>query len=355
MGAFEKFPYTNFHDLNLDWIMRKIKSLEEKISNISPTDVHDVPAGGAKGQVLSKASGEDYDVAWGTIEIPETHDLPTGGTTGQVLTKSSNADYATEWKDAEKATEYTLPVATTADLGGIKAAVDSVPDSNTRCGIEVESDGTAYASVPKAATDSYGLVKAGAATTDDTQEVHIDSTGKLVTKPGSSVISSGTKWSGCPSITCNFYSSGTDVSGKTFIFDTFDFSYAGTTTRYTVSSDNKLSNVLKTVLGSYSVPGPVLISCDYSNKISDMPWYKYYPTMATVVSPVNYGYSDTWYPLFQATNDSEKTVRQIGRYQITNTGFVVNLENTDTFTAPVVTNIMFSMVFLGTLYNESEG
>ena len=34
MGLFEHFPYTNFHDLNLDWIIQEIKTLDEKVNNI---------------------------------------------------------------------------------------------------------------------------------------------------------------------------------------------------------------------------------------------------------------------------------------------------------------------------------
>ena len=29
MGIFENFPYTNYHELNLDWVIEKIKELEE--------------------------------------------------------------------------------------------------------------------------------------------------------------------------------------------------------------------------------------------------------------------------------------------------------------------------------------
>lgn len=32
MGLFEHFPYTNFHDLNLDWILRVVKDLYQKVS-----------------------------------------------------------------------------------------------------------------------------------------------------------------------------------------------------------------------------------------------------------------------------------------------------------------------------------
>ena len=31
---FHKFPYSNFHELNLDWILNKIKEIEEQIKNI---------------------------------------------------------------------------------------------------------------------------------------------------------------------------------------------------------------------------------------------------------------------------------------------------------------------------------
>lgn len=34
MGLFEKFPYSNFHELNLDWILAKIKELDEKVDSI---------------------------------------------------------------------------------------------------------------------------------------------------------------------------------------------------------------------------------------------------------------------------------------------------------------------------------
>ena len=34
MGLFENFPYTNFHELNLDWIVQKMKALDEKVDSI---------------------------------------------------------------------------------------------------------------------------------------------------------------------------------------------------------------------------------------------------------------------------------------------------------------------------------
>ena len=34
MGLFEHFPYTNFHELNLDWIIKTVKDLDEKVNSI---------------------------------------------------------------------------------------------------------------------------------------------------------------------------------------------------------------------------------------------------------------------------------------------------------------------------------
>lgn len=34
MGLFEQFPYSNFHELNLDWILQKIKELDKKVDSI---------------------------------------------------------------------------------------------------------------------------------------------------------------------------------------------------------------------------------------------------------------------------------------------------------------------------------
>ena len=34
MGIFRQFPYSNFHDLNLDWVLRKIKELWKGVADI---------------------------------------------------------------------------------------------------------------------------------------------------------------------------------------------------------------------------------------------------------------------------------------------------------------------------------
>lgn len=50
MGVFENLPYTNFHELNLDWIVKKIRDLEaghydavpEKVTGVTGGDVADL-------------------------------------------------------------------------------------------------------------------------------------------------------------------------------------------------------------------------------------------------------------------------------------------------------------------------
>ena len=39
MGIFEQFPYTNFHDLNLDWILRATQSMDKKLNEFVASNV----------------------------------------------------------------------------------------------------------------------------------------------------------------------------------------------------------------------------------------------------------------------------------------------------------------------------
>lgn len=57
-----RFPYTNFHDINLDWILKKLNELSEKIKTIVS-----IPPGGTTGQSLVKRSNASYDLEWFTV------------------------------------------------------------------------------------------------------------------------------------------------------------------------------------------------------------------------------------------------------------------------------------------------
>lgn len=55
MGAFEQFPYTNFHDLNLDWVLQTVKGNAAAVENYGKTvtEVKDILI--AQGDVLQEA------------------------------------------------------------------------------------------------------------------------------------------------------------------------------------------------------------------------------------------------------------------------------------------------------------
>lgn len=75
-----------------------------------------LPAGGAEGQVLMKASNQDYDTYW--ANIPK--ELPVGGEEGQVLAKRSSAAGDVEWATFENS----LPSITNRDNGKILRVVN---------------------------------------------------------------------------------------------------------------------------------------------------------------------------------------------------------------------------------------
>ena len=44
MGFFNQYPYTDFHEMNLDWVLAKIKELDDRVSNISDAILADAKA-----------------------------------------------------------------------------------------------------------------------------------------------------------------------------------------------------------------------------------------------------------------------------------------------------------------------
>ena len=65
MPVFENFPYTNFHDLNLDWILNKVKDLDEKVNGDFDTIIESYVEEHLS-QFLLEAS---YDAATETITL----------------------------------------------------------------------------------------------------------------------------------------------------------------------------------------------------------------------------------------------------------------------------------------------
>ena len=72
MGLFSKFPYTNFQQLNLDWILDKIAYIEDKLSK-----TYDIPVCSKKHFGRVKV-GDNITVNEGEISMPIANELKLG-------------------------------------------------------------------------------------------------------------------------------------------------------------------------------------------------------------------------------------------------------------------------------------
>lgn len=75
MGLFDNFPYTDYHRLNLDWIIKKVKDLGTKVDSFEHSAI---PTGGTTGQALVKKSAADYDSEWATVVGEQGPQGPVG-------------------------------------------------------------------------------------------------------------------------------------------------------------------------------------------------------------------------------------------------------------------------------------
>lgn len=78
MGVFENLPYTNFHELNMEWIVKKIKELDGKTEEIDQA-VIDAQTAAAEAEAAA-ASGRTKD--W-TADITLNSDYVSYAVTGQ--------------------------------------------------------------------------------------------------------------------------------------------------------------------------------------------------------------------------------------------------------------------------------
>lgn len=121
MRIWEKWPWTNIHDLNLDWILCNLRKMWDKIHEITTkiTEMEPklLPPGGTNGQVLAKRSTTDYDCVW----VDQSGGggsgryVSEGGTNGQVLTSDGANGYA--WESLPQVAE--VPDTSGADEGDV--------------------------------------------------------------------------------------------------------------------------------------------------------------------------------------------------------------------------------------------
>lgn len=97
MGIFEQFPYTNLHELNLDWILEFIKSAGGTVENYEER----VRALELAVQELRTTDAEMAALLEEALEqIRTMRTVPPGGAAGQVLTADGANGYT--WTDAPK-------------------------------------------------------------------------------------------------------------------------------------------------------------------------------------------------------------------------------------------------------------
>lgn len=65
--AFEQFPYTNFHDLNLDWVLKEVKRVSEAVDKWS-TEVLDA----AKAYTDEKVAAEEERANQANLELKQS-------------------------------------------------------------------------------------------------------------------------------------------------------------------------------------------------------------------------------------------------------------------------------------------
>lgn len=122
MRIFDKWPWTNIHELNLDWILENMRKLLTAMDELSRRVL---PPGGTNGQVLAKNSADDFDVHWVDQQGGggSGRTVPEGGDNGQVLTSDGANGY--DWANLPEPRE--VPSTSGANSGDV-LTVDSHGD-----------------------------------------------------------------------------------------------------------------------------------------------------------------------------------------------------------------------------------
>ena len=193
---FTWFPYTNFHELNLDWILKKVKEFGETLSDFSDRlkKVEDNPSGYelpvASDDVLGgvkaplKTAEQDpkvYIDADGYLYAPKSDsgvDSVNGKHGAVTLT---NDDVNAPSKSAFETLENTVAAAYSPS----NIPPYPVTSVNGKTGAVVIPTGGGSYELPVATSQTLGGVMPTTKTSNMTQEVGVDSTGKLWVAPSS--------------------------------------------------------------------------------------------------------------------------------------------------------------------------
>ena len=191
---FTWFPYTNFHELNLDWILKKVKEFGETLSDFSDRlkKVEDNPSGYelpvASDNVLGgvkaplKTAEQDpkvYIDADGYLYAPKSEsgvDSVNGKHGAVTLT---NDDVNAPSKSAFETLENTVAAAYSPS----NIPPYPVTSVNGKTGAVVIPSGGGSYELPVATSQTLGGVMPTTKTSEMTQNVGVDSAGRLWTQP----------------------------------------------------------------------------------------------------------------------------------------------------------------------------
>ena len=158
-----------------------------------------IPPGGSAGQVLKKASDEDYAFTWGGIAGL----LPSGGTDGQVLLKNGSTNYAVKWGSISGVLPsggtagQVLKKSSAVDYACTWGSIDgTLPSGGTDGQVLLKSGSTAYAAkwgtisptVAALTSGSYKLTLSGTTLTPSGTGFTIGTSSYPVTVRASSVV-----------------------------------------------------------------------------------------------------------------------------------------------------------------------
>lgn len=156
MAIFENFPYTNFHEMNQDWLIKRVKELESEIE-----DFKTILENGAVVDVQADLNGSWTSVkdANGIAKLPDASDVDFGCVKYADSTDTGNA-WVTLQGDGNNEKLPALNASNKIDpsLYDVTFPVTDVKSYDNGSWVSCVN-GSGVAQIPKADPDSYGTIE----------------------------------------------------------------------------------------------------------------------------------------------------------------------------------------------------
>ena len=146
MALFEKFPWINFHDLNLNWILKKLGDHEDRVTTLE-TEMDTAESDIDALQDLDVTSGLLYSAASKTASLPVQQDISAGASTVSINKKVYvTTVYKGNFTDeTAHSSSMTIPAATSSTAGVMTAAqVETLEGMDSRVSTAEQDAEEAY-------------------------------------------------------------------------------------------------------------------------------------------------------------------------------------------------------------------